>query len=554
VLASADPLHFPAAFPEVFDGDSKGFNVIVGNPPWERARVERHEFWARHYPGLRGLSANNREARIEKLQEKRPDLQREFEKEQQEESHRSNFLTSGPFPGMSAGDPDFYIAFCWRFWQLSDATGDVGVVLPRGTFTNAGTETFRRKVLDEGEVTNLTFLKNQAGWAFEGMEHRYTIGLFSFRKGVTEDGILPLRGPFADPNQFEKGTATEPHRFPVEEAKGWTGSASFPLLPPEQEAVEAFKRLTLSPRLDYDEEGEWRARPNRELDSAMDKTADDGTRIMHFIEDPPDDYWPVFKGASFDIWENDTGVRYAWGDPETVTEYLQEKRENSYRYAGSRSVFYEMDEEWVHEETTLSCYSPRVCFRDVTNRTNSRTVLSALVPPNVFLTDKAPYLLWPRGNEPDQAYLLGVLCSIPLDWYSRRFVETNVAYHILNGFPIPRPGREDPLRQRVVELSGRLAAVDDRYADWADSVGVEYGPLDEGTRQEKIYELDGVVAHLYDLTSEHVEVIFETFHDGWDYEERLNRVLDYYAAWADQLDLDQAGSEAERPAGTRNDD
>jgi hypothetical protein len=105
-----------------------------------------------------------------------------------------------------------------------------------------------------------------------------------------------------------------------------------------------------------------------------------------------------------------------------------------------------------------------------------------------------------------------------------------------------------------VELSGRLAAVDDRYADWAETVDVEYGPLDEETQREKIYELDAVVAHLYGLTREHVEVIFETFHDGWDYEERLNRVLDHYDQWADRLDIDHADGNSERAAITQDDD
>ena len=70
----------------------------------------------------------------------------------------------------------------------------------------------------------------------------------------------------------------------------------------------------------------------------------------------------------------------------------------------------------------------------------------------------------------------------------------------------------------------------------------------------KIYELDAVVAHLYGLSRENLEVIFETFHDGWDYEERLERVLDYYSDWADRLDLDHTDREAERAAGTRDDD
>ena len=35
ILSAINPVHFPIAFPEVFLGESKGFNVILGNPPWE---------------------------------------------------------------------------------------------------------------------------------------------------------------------------------------------------------------------------------------------------------------------------------------------------------------------------------------------------------------------------------------------------------------------------------------------------------------------------------------------------------------------------------------
>lgn len=553
VLEETDPLHFPASFPEVFDSDNPGFDVIVGNPPWERARVERHEFWARYYPGLRGLSQRKREEEIDRLQDERPDLRSEFKEEQQEEEKRSRILTNGPFPGIS-GDPDFYIAFTWRFWNLTESEGNVGVVLPRGAFVNSGSESFRRKVLKKGRIDDITFLKNAGGWAFEGMEHRYTIGLFGFSKSGGENEKVPLRGPFPDPESFEQGIIDDPHRFPVESALQWMGTARFPLLPPEPESLDVFSTIDSPPRLDYDDGESWRARPHRELDSAMDKEADDGTQIMHFTDDPPEGYWPILKGASFRIWDPDTGVRYAWADPEITIDFLQDKRENSYRYAGSRSAFYEMDEDWVHNKSTLPCYKPRIVFRDVARSTDSRTLITALVQPDCFLTDKAPYILWPRGDETDQAYLLGVLSSIPLDWYARRFVETNVAFYVLNALPIPRPGREDHLRERVVELAGRLAAVDEHYEDWANTVGVEYGPLDEETKQKKIYELDAVVAHLYGLTRDNLELIFETFHDGWDYQERLERVLDYYASWADRLDLDHTDREEEQAAGTRNDD
>ena len=52
-VAPAAP--FPVAFPEVFLRRRAGFDVIVGNPPWQEATIEEHAFWGRHLPGLRGL-------------------------------------------------------------------------------------------------------------------------------------------------------------------------------------------------------------------------------------------------------------------------------------------------------------------------------------------------------------------------------------------------------------------------------------------------------------------------------------------------------------------
>jgi hypothetical protein len=47
--------HFPVAFPEVFLRGREGFDVIVGNPPWEEAAVEEAGCWGRHFPGFRSL-------------------------------------------------------------------------------------------------------------------------------------------------------------------------------------------------------------------------------------------------------------------------------------------------------------------------------------------------------------------------------------------------------------------------------------------------------------------------------------------------------------------
>ena len=179
----------------------------------------------------------------------------------------------------------------------------------------------------------------------------------------------------------------------------------------------------------------------------------------------------------------------------------------------------------------LPCFASRVAFRDVSRATDSRTVRVALIPPNVFITNKGPYFLWPRGDERDQAFLLGVLSSIPLDWYARRFVEISVNFFILNPFPIPRPRRNDSRWQRTVELSARLACSDERLVSWADSVGVECGPLEAEEKNDMIHELDAVVAHLYGLTEAQLVHVFETFHEGWDFRDRLDAVLGHFRSW-----------------------
>ena len=246
-------------------------------------------------------------------------------------------------------------------------------------------------------------------------------------------------------------------------------------------------------------------------------------------KDCPDGFWPVYKGESFDLWSCDSGTYYAWGDPQALVPRLQAKRAKGNGL--KKSVFSECDSGWCNDPDTLPCLHPRIAFRDITNRTNQRTVISSLLPPYVFVTNTGPYLIFLRGTKEDEAYVLGIMSSICLDWYARRFVELHLNFHLLNPFPVPRPDTKNPLRNRVIELAGRLACPDDRFSEWAKEVGVECGPLEEDTKQDMIYELDAVVAHLYGLTESQLIHIFETFHIGWDYQGRLDATLKHYGKW-----------------------
>ena len=73
-VAPLAPVHFPAAFPEVFSRDRGGFDVLIGNPPWEKIKVEVSRWWALRFPGLRSLPQGEQDKLILKYQKLRADL------------------------------------------------------------------------------------------------------------------------------------------------------------------------------------------------------------------------------------------------------------------------------------------------------------------------------------------------------------------------------------------------------------------------------------------------------------------------------------------------
>jgi hypothetical protein len=267
----------------------------------------------------------------------------------------------------------------------------------------------------------------------------------------------------------------------------------------------------------------WRARPYAEAHSGKCK--------KYLIHDPPKgkQVWSVYKGESFDLDGCQESEIYGYAFPDKMAEWLNGARRR--RVAGS--AYREFSEQWANDPKTAPWLFPRVAYRDVARSTDSRTVIPAIVPPRVFLADTAPYLLFPRGTVADQVYVYGILRSLPLDWFARLFVEKHVKYYIMNSMPIPRPSTDEAGYRRVVQLAGRIAFVNDRFAEWAKKVGVACGPLPDDQKQDHIRELDAVVAHLYGLTEAQLAHAFETFHEGWDYADRLKSTLRHFHAWKD---------------------
>ena len=512
-----DALHFPVVFPEVFMRERPGFDCLLGNPPWEKLQVEEHSFYALHVPGLRGLSQDRAEQELARLRSTRPDLIELYETESARVVELREALAAGPYAGLTAGRPDLFKAFAWRFFQLVRDGGRVGIVLPRKALEASGTATWRKAMLADATFEDVTMLVNRGGWVFDEVHQQYTIGLISLLadRQAREDKVINIRGPFRDLAGFTAGAQAAPLMIPVAELLAWSDSGSLPMLRDENQQ-RVWLQIRGHPRLSSPAPG-WTVRGLRELNASDDKE--------EFEFEPAEGRWPVYKGGSFDTWNPDTGEYFAWAEPDHIKPYLQARRRNQVRM--TRSAFFGAT-EWAADKDTLPCLHPRICWRDTARATDTRTVRAALVPPNTILVHQAFWLFWREGNIPTQAYALGMLCSLPFDWYARQIVESRVTIEFMNAVPIPRPPADDKHRQAVARIAATLAATDRRFNSWAAEAGVSVQSHSASEQADLEAQLDAHAAHLYGLTRADLQLIFATFHEGWSYEPRMAATLVHY--------------------------
>jgi len=477
--------HWPLEFPEVFARERPGFDVVLANPPWEKLKVERHDFYQRFIPSLKRVeSAAARERLIAALPD---EMHERYEAEVRRIAGLKPYFAaaSGNYRLHGSGDADLFKAFAERFMGLARNDGAVGCVLPRPLVAAAGCEPLRREYFTRWTIKSVDMVWNQRRWAFPGINDRVQSVLLAARKQRPgDDAVIPSASPLNDEARF-RDAAQFRVRYPLRALQVWSPSLDLPSLP-DAEAGDVFAAMMRHPRFD-DESREWRAVPYCELHSS-------GDRDLYNEEGHG---WPVWKGNTFERYRPDNAPPVYWADPEAVFQRITEARRGE----------------------PLRC---RLVYRNITGSQNRRSMIACLAPPNVFVLEHAPQFAWPRGTPHDVASLLGVFNSLAFDWLIRRRVETHITFSILNPLPIPH------VPAGVADLAGRLSCIDDRYADFAASAGVECGPL---TTEEAIAleaEIDALVAHAYELSREQLEVIFSDFVEAAAPESYRQLVREYY--------------------------
>ena len=114
-----------------------GFDVMLGNPPWERVKIQRVEWFAQRLPSINAVSTSaKRKAAIAELEVSSPAIFAAFKQDEALALAVSGFLRhSGLYPLGGCGDVNYANVFAELFLRRLGGSGLFGAVLPSGVCT-----------------------------------------------------------------------------------------------------------------------------------------------------------------------------------------------------------------------------------------------------------------------------------------------------------------------------------------------------------------------------------------------------------------------------------
>ncbi len=163
-----------AVFPEVFSRPKPGFDCVIGNPPWERVKLEEREFFGFSAPEIAAApNAASRKEMVEELETEDPELWRRYKAAQAAATRMLDYVRTGTasFPLTSKGNVNLYMLFAELARRIVSAEGKAGVLLPSGIATDHTTKAYFNDLVNGKRLTAVYDFVNRLG-LFPNVEGR----------------------------------------------------------------------------------------------------------------------------------------------------------------------------------------------------------------------------------------------------------------------------------------------------------------------------------------------------------------------------------------------
>lgn len=438
-----------------------GAALIIGNPPWEKLKVSRHELatsqgQVRHY-GQRYEDAVD-------LTHSRASLLSYIEQ------------VAGGTRLQGKGEHDLYKLFLELGMGLAAEGGVLALLLPAGLIRAQGTEALRRELDTVAHELSISVIENRA--RHFAIDTRFKFLSVVARVGAGRPQPITLR--VAD----RTGTLPEAAvRVPRTELRRVRRDLSIPEVRSAAE-WKLFVRLAKDSVTVGDPAGPWHPDYRREVDMTLDQ--------KKFLRTPDEDAVPLLEGRHV--------AQYRWRAKKYVSG---EGRAAIWRPQPLQAA--QLKTQWYVPLGALGAAAvertrrSRIGFCDITGQTNERSLLLARLPAGVVCGNKVPTLAFSEGGADLEDLFLALTNSITVDWMMRRLVTTTVNFFLMDSLPLPKVEVNSAVGRELIELSRKLTA-----AEGASAVD----PWQIGLWRARI---DALVAASWGLSVEDMDVMLRDF-------------------------------------------
>lgn len=532
-------LHWHLEFPEIFpvpDGGATnvdtgwdgGFTAMLGNPPWERVKLQEQEFFASKDERI--ADAKNAAARkklIEELPDEQPALWEDWTAAKREAEGTSHYLRqSGRYPLCGKGDVNTYSVFAELFRSSIDYEGRMGIITPTGLATDATTADFFANTLRTKRLVAFYDFENE-GKIFAGVHHsfRFAMSCMSGGQPIAEARLAFVVRHVADVPVLRFGLGSEDILLLN------PNTGTLPVFRSKRDAeitVGIYRRHPVLIREGDPDRNPWGLSFARMFDMANDsgffRTSDDleslGATFDGWSWIKGDQRWlPLYEAKMFSHFDHRFstygGATQAQLNVQTLPRLTDAQHDDPNTEPLAR---YWTDEGEI--EASLSDRSSAdwlLGWRDITSAVVLRTFIPSAIPRSGA---GDPVLLAVTASQPH--LLLTVWSSLAFDYVSRQKLSgTHMKYFTVKQLAAPSPAEFDATpawidseladwtSPRVLELvytSYRIAP----FARDLDDTGLPFRWLPERRNLIRA-ELDAAMMHVYGLQRDEVEHVLDSF-------------------------------------------
>jgi hypothetical protein len=512
--------HWHVEFPHIFrvgngahdfslqTGWSGGFSCVIGNPPWERVKLQEQEFFASRNPDIANApNADARKKLIMDLPAVCPGLYKEFQAEQRKSAGWSFLLRgSGRYPLTGRGDINTYAVFAETARIVIGPRGRSGLILPTGIATDATTAPFFADLVRTKNLVAAYDFENEEK-LFQDVNNRPRFCLFvtAGRSATVPQIQLAFRARQVQQLDTKRFSIT-----PEDISQINPNTLTCPVFDSPRNAqivIDIYKRIPILWR-ETPEENPWGL-----SFMAMFHMAND-SGLFHTTDEC--DVLPLYEAKMAHHFDH----RFATYKDATQAQVNKGTLPRLTSAQHSNPAYPALPHYWVDRtevDTRLTKHGWDkgwlLGWRRIARSSDERTMISAVLPRTAV--GDSEFLMLTSASTDQCALLSASLSSFVLDYVARqKMAGANLSYFIVQQLPVPSPNfcREPStswLVPHVLELT---------YTAWdmqpfARDLGDDGPPFrwDEERRFVMRAELDAAFFRLYGINRDDVDYIVDTF-------------------------------------------